>query len=300
MQKGLYIPAAAGTTCSYHRRHRLVPVPAPLPVQALLAQHAADLRGLLRLTSLHFQLPPGEGLSLGTPEAAFITCLTGLQDLGLATGEGSFLFSSVCYDKKGTNCLAGWACVPGEKCAAAAPLHCVPGRKGVSLLRCMQQVPAALLTVACCTAEPSASHYSCAKLLPGCRLRGPGPRAARQPGGAAVPALAAAGTAGAPWRARGRVGDPRLAVSVCGLTPPRTSCTPARRRVILSASFLPPRGCPQPLAMACSPNPASPGPSLCPDCSSTHEAIPCAPSLPLPRPQLLHAGGLLPGLPHRP
>ncbi|EFN56516.1 hypothetical protein CHLNCDRAFT_144122 [Chlorella variabilis] len=57
-------------------------------MQALLAQHAADLRGLLRLTSLHFQLPPGEGLSLGTPEAAFITCLTGLQDLGLATGYG--------------------------------------------------------------------------------------------------------------------------------------------------------------------------------------------------------------------
>lgn len=55
-------------------------------VLALLEQHAGELRGLSRLTSLHFQLPPGEALSLGREAADFITSLTNLQDLGLASG----------------------------------------------------------------------------------------------------------------------------------------------------------------------------------------------------------------------
>ncbi|KAL4421410.1 hypothetical protein ABPG75_010701 [Micractinium tetrahymenae] len=55
-------------------------------VQALLSGHAATLRSLRCLTSLHLQLPPEESLSLGTPQAAFITALSGLQDLALASG----------------------------------------------------------------------------------------------------------------------------------------------------------------------------------------------------------------------
>lgn len=55
-------------------------------VQDLLQAHAATLRSLRHLTSLHLQLPPEESLSLGTPQAAFITALTGLQDLALASG----------------------------------------------------------------------------------------------------------------------------------------------------------------------------------------------------------------------
>ncbi|KAL4432162.1 hypothetical protein ABPG77_005924 [Micractinium sp. CCAP 211/92] len=55
-------------------------------VQALLCEHPATLRALCHLTSLHLQLPPEESLSLGCPQAAFITALTGLQDLALASG----------------------------------------------------------------------------------------------------------------------------------------------------------------------------------------------------------------------
>ncbi|PSC73680.1 adenylate cyclase [Micractinium conductrix] len=55
-------------------------------VQELLSGHAATLRALRSLTSLHVQLPLDEpGLSLGAPGAAFITALSNLQDLALAS-----------------------------------------------------------------------------------------------------------------------------------------------------------------------------------------------------------------------
>jgi hypothetical protein len=63
-------------------------------VHALLEQHAGELRGLSRLTSLHFQLPPGEALSLGREAADFITSLTNLQDLGLASGARAAVLGS--------------------------------------------------------------------------------------------------------------------------------------------------------------------------------------------------------------
>lgn len=45
------------------------------------------MRSLAGLTSLHIQLHPAErGLSLGTPQMDFVTCLTRLEDLALATG----------------------------------------------------------------------------------------------------------------------------------------------------------------------------------------------------------------------
>ena len=59
----------------------------PLPAtQALLTHHAADMRALVQLTSLHIALPPDEpGLSLGTPAMAFVSCLSRLEDLALAS-----------------------------------------------------------------------------------------------------------------------------------------------------------------------------------------------------------------------
>lgn len=57
----------------------------PCP-QSLLAQHAPVMRSLAQLTSLHIILPLDQrGLSLGTPETAFISCLTRLEDLALAS-----------------------------------------------------------------------------------------------------------------------------------------------------------------------------------------------------------------------
>ncbi|PRW51167.1 leucine rich repeat [Chlorella sorokiniana] len=55
-------------------------------IQSLLLQHAPVMRSLAQLTSLHIMLPLDQrGLSLGAPETAFVSCLTRLEDLALAS-----------------------------------------------------------------------------------------------------------------------------------------------------------------------------------------------------------------------
>lgn len=57
------------------------------PAQSLLAHSSSALADLAQLTSLHVTLHHEEpGLSLGTPELAFITALTRLEDLAISTG----------------------------------------------------------------------------------------------------------------------------------------------------------------------------------------------------------------------
>lgn len=80
------------TPLAKHAQRRAAP-----RAQALLSEHAAALRALCRLTSLHLQLPPEEALSLGLPQTAFITALTGLQDLALASGGISSLHLAVAF-----------------------------------------------------------------------------------------------------------------------------------------------------------------------------------------------------------
>lgn len=62
------------------------PASQPPCSQSLLAHHAPVMQSLAQLTSLHIMLPLDQrGLSLGTPETAFISCLTRLEDLALAS-----------------------------------------------------------------------------------------------------------------------------------------------------------------------------------------------------------------------
>lgn len=114
----------------------LAPYP-PHPPQSLLSQHAPVMRSLTQLTSLHMVLPLDQpGLSLGTLETQFVSCLTRLEDLALASpwrqqGE-HFLPASLPPSLKSLQAsrgVAGWqagrqaAGRRQKRCCWAACLH---------------------------------------------------------------------------------------------------------------------------------------------------------------------------------
>lgn len=94
------------------------------------------MRSLVQLTSLHMVLPLDQpGLSLGTPETQFVSCLTRLEDLALASpwrqqGE-HFLPASLPPSLKSLQAsrgVAGWQAggrLGGDKSTAAGLRACM-------------------------------------------------------------------------------------------------------------------------------------------------------------------------------